>query len=67
MQAIYRYRRLLGVVLFVVVLLIVVEASGLREHFSLQSIRDAMQMHPVGGLLLFVALFALGNLVQIPG
>lgn len=67
MQAIYRYRRLLGVVLFVVVLLIAVEASGLREHFSLESIRDAMQMHPVGGLLLFVALFALGNLVQIPG
>ena len=67
MQRIYRYRRLLGVVLFLGVLLIVLEASGLRDHFSLDFIRDAMLRHPIGGLLLFVALFALGNLVQIPG
>lgn len=67
MQGIYRYKRLLGVVLFLGVLLIVFEASGLRSDFSLDSIRDTIQMHPIGGLLLFVALFALGNLAQIPG
>jgi uncharacterized membrane protein YdjX (TVP38/TMEM64 family) len=67
MQGIYRYKQLLGVVLFLGVLLIVFEASGLRDHFNLEFIRDAMLRHPIGGLLLFAALFALGNLVQIPG
>jgi uncharacterized membrane protein YdjX (TVP38/TMEM64 family) len=62
-----RYKRLLGVVLFLGTLLIAFEASGLRDHFSLEFIRDTIQMHPIGGLLLFVLLFALGNLIQIPG
>ena len=65
MQGIYRYKRLLGVVLFLGLLLIVFEASGLRDHFGLEFIRDTMLRHPIGGLLLFVALFSLGNLVQI--
>ena len=67
MEGIYRYRRLLGVVLFLGVLLIVFEASGLRDHFNLPFIRDMIARHPLGGLLLFVLLFALGNLIQIPG
>jgi uncharacterized membrane protein YdjX (TVP38/TMEM64 family) len=62
-----RYRRLLGVVLFLGVLLVVFEASGLRDHFSLEFIREMILQHRVGGLLLFVALFALGNLIQVPG
>jgi len=66
-QRIYRYRRLLGVVLFLGVLLVVFQASGLSDDFNLEFIREAMLRHPLGGMLLFVALFALGNLVQIPG
>lgn len=62
-----RYRRLLAVVLFLGVLLAIFEFSGLRDHFDLQSIRELILGHRVGGLVLFVLLFALGNLVQIPG
>lgn len=62
-----RYRRLIGVVLFVVTLLVVFEVSGLRGHFDLEFIRGMILRHRAGGLFLFVALFALGNLIQIPG
>jgi uncharacterized membrane protein YdjX (TVP38/TMEM64 family) len=62
-----RYRRLLGVALFLAILLAIVEISGLREHFNLAFMRDTIERHRFGGLFLFVLLFALGNLIQIPG
>jgi uncharacterized membrane protein YdjX (TVP38/TMEM64 family) len=62
-----RYRRLLGVLLFLGVLLTVFQVSGLRDHFSLAFIRQLILQHPVGGLVLFVLLFSLGNLIQVPG
>jgi uncharacterized membrane protein YdjX (TVP38/TMEM64 family) len=65
--AVRRNRRLLGVVLFLVILLAVFEISGLRDHFNLAFIRQLILQHRVGGLVLFVLLFVLGNLIQIPG
>jgi len=62
-----RYARLFGVVAFLGLLLIVFEVSGIRERFDLAYIRETIVMHRVGGLLLFVLLFSLGNLIQIPG
>ena len=62
-----RYRRLLGVCLFLGVLLVVFEVSGLRDHFNLIFIRQLILQHRIGGLILFVLLFSLGNLIQIPG
>ena len=62
-----RYRRLVGVVLFLSVLLIVFEVSGLRDHLDLAFVRQVILRHPIGGLVLFVLLFSLGNLIQIPG
>jgi uncharacterized membrane protein YdjX (TVP38/TMEM64 family) len=62
-----RYKRLLGVVLFLAILLAIFQLSGLREHFNLAFIRELILRHRVGGLVLFVLLFSLGNLVQIPG
>lgn len=53
--------------LFLGVLLTAFELSGLREHFSLDYLRRTIEDNPIGGLLVFVVLFALGNLVQIPG
>jgi uncharacterized membrane protein YdjX (TVP38/TMEM64 family) len=41
--------------------------SGLRQHFSLQWIHDQFEQHVLVGLLIFTGLFALGNLVQLPG
>jgi len=62
-----RYRRLLGALLFLGVLLMVFQVSGLRDHFSLAFIRELILQHRVGGLVLFVLLFSLGNLIQVPG
>ena len=62
-----RYKRLLGVCLFLGVLLAVFEVSGLRDHFNLSFIRQLILQHRIGGLVLFVFLFSLGNLIQIPG
>jgi len=62
-----RYGRLISVVLFLGVLLAVFEFSGLRGHFNLTFMRQIIEQHYIGGLLLFVLLFSLGNLIQIPG
>ena len=43
------------------------ELSGLRENFSLEFLRQRIVDHRLGGLAVFVLLFCLGNLVQIPG
>lgn len=62
-----RYKRLLGVALFLGVLLTVFEVSGLRDHFNLAFIRQLILRHQIGGLMLFLLLFSLGNLAQVPG
>lgn len=64
---ILRYERLLGVVFFLGVLLTIFEVSGLRDHLDLAFMRQVILQHWIGGLLLFVLLFSLGNLIQIPG
>ncbi|WP_369959860.1 VTT domain-containing protein [Pseudomonas benzenivorans] len=60
-------RRLLLVILFLLALFLLFELLGIRAQFSLEWLQDLILMHPVAGLLLFVLLFALGNLIQIPG
>jgi uncharacterized membrane protein YdjX (TVP38/TMEM64 family) len=67
MSLIRRHRRLVAVALFVGVLVTVFEVSGLRNHFDLEFIRQLILQHRIGGLMIFVLLFALGNLIQIPG
>jgi hypothetical protein len=62
-----RYKRLLGVGLFLAVLLWIFQISGLRDHFNLAFIRQLILQHRIGGLILFVLLFSLGNLIHIPG
>ena len=66
-HAVLRYKRLIGVGLFLVILVAIFEVSGLRDHFNLPFMRQVILHHQIGGLILFVALFSLGNLVQIPG
>jgi len=62
-----RYKRLLGVALFLAILFAIFEVSGLRDHLDLAFIRQLILQHRVSGLVLFVLLFSLGNLIQIPG
>ena len=59
--------RLLLVILFLLGLFVLFEALGIRAQFSLASLQELILMHKVAGLLLFILLFALGNLIQIPG
>ncbi|MGH8353878.1 MAG: TVP38/TMEM64 family protein [Pseudomonas sp.] len=63
----HRYKRLLLVAVFLVLLLAVFELSGLRQHFSLQFLREQILENRLSGLLIFILVFALGNLIQIPG
>lgn len=64
---IYRHARIIGVVLFLACLLLIFQVSGLRAHFNLAFIREQLSAHAYVGLLLFVLLFCMGNLIQIPG
>jgi uncharacterized membrane protein YdjX (TVP38/TMEM64 family) len=59
--------RLLLVILFLLGLFVLFEALGIRAQFSLEALQALILMHPIAGLLLFILLFALGNLIQIPG
>ena len=62
-----KYNLLLAVVLFLGLLFTVFEVSGLRAHFNLEFLQQQIVEHQLGGLLIFILLFSLGNLIQIPG
>ncbi|MCJ0762841.1 TVP38/TMEM64 family protein [Variovorax terrae] len=62
-----RYQRLLAVIVFLGVLALAFQLSGLREHFNLAFLHQKLLDNKLSGLLIFVLLFALGNLIQIPG
>jgi uncharacterized membrane protein YdjX (TVP38/TMEM64 family) len=66
-QAWMAHRRLWCTIAFTAVLLAVVELTGLRSNFNLASVREAFLAHKLAGLLLFTALFSLGNLIHVPG
>ncbi len=53
--------------MFLALVWAVFQFSGIRSQFSLQFLHDSFQRHMLSGLLIFFALFALGNLIQIPG
>jgi len=67
MHILTRHARIIAVLLFLGILLAGFQFTGLREHFTLAFAREQFELHPAIGLLLFIALFALGNLIQIPG
>jgi len=63
----HRFQRLFAVLAFLGLLLAVFQLSGLRDHLSLPFLHQKFLDNEATGLLIFIALFALGNLVQIPG
>ena len=67
MSLLLRHKRLLAVLLFLGLLLAIFQVSGLREHFSLEFLKHRILENKISGLSIFVLLFALGNLIQIPG
>lgn len=62
-----RYRRLFAVFLMLAALFAVVHWTTLREDFSLAFLRHELADNQWSGLAIFVLLFVIGNLVQIPG
>lgn len=66
-SAVSPYKRLFAVLLFLGLLLAVFEFSGLRDHFSLEFLRQKILDNRLSGLFIFVLAFTLGNLIQIPG
>ncbi len=62
-----RHRRLLAVIAFLGLLVAAFGIFGADEHFSPETIQQGLLRHPVWGLLIYVGLFALGNLLQVPG
>lgn len=63
----HRYKRLLFVIAFLALLLGIFQLSGLRDNFNLAFLHQQFVDNAFTGLLVFIALFALGNLIQIPG
>ncbi len=62
-----KYKRLIAVLLFLAILFAVFKLTGLKDHFTLAFLQQQILENKLGGLLLFVLLFSLGNLIQIPG
>jgi uncharacterized membrane protein YdjX (TVP38/TMEM64 family) len=62
-----KYARLLLTLLFLVLLFLIFDRLGLREKISIDFIQASFNHHLYLGILIFVALFSLGNLIQIPG
>ena len=67
MRVLGRYKGLFVVLLFLLVLLAIAQLTGLQDKVSPAFLRQTLADHRWGGLLAFVLLFCLGNLVQIPG
>jgi len=61
------HRRLIAVALFVGLVFLLYETTGLRDHLNREYLQQKLLEHEVIGLLLFTLAFALGNLAQIPG
>jgi uncharacterized membrane protein YdjX (TVP38/TMEM64 family) len=67
MKFIQQHARLLCVALFLLMLLLGFQWSGMRGVLTLNFIREQLALHTYAGLFVFVLLFSLGNLIQIPG
>jgi uncharacterized membrane protein YdjX (TVP38/TMEM64 family) len=62
-----RWRRLALVLALLALLWAVFHFTGLRDRINPQTLREGFAEHRFWGFAAFAALFALGNLVQLPG
>lgn len=62
-----RYRRILTVLAFLLALGLIAHATVLQDEFSLAHLRAVLHANLLSGLAAFVLLFAVGNLMQVPG
>lgn len=62
-----KHARLLLVLALLALLVVAVRATGLADNFQPSALQQTIAGHRGSGLLIYVALFVLGNLLQIPG
>lgn len=60
-------KRIALVVAVLIALFALFEVLGIRQQLSLEGLKSVISTHQFTGLLLFILLFALGNLIQVPG
>ena len=60
-------KKILLVCLFLALLFALFQFSGLRGHFNLHFLQQKIDDNKITGLMIFILLFSLGNLIQIPG
>jgi uncharacterized membrane protein YdjX (TVP38/TMEM64 family) len=60
------YKRLILVATFLALLAMGFQVAGLRDNFNLEYLHRCFEQNRASGVLIFIALFALGNLIQIP-
>lgn len=66
-QLLFRHGRLLALLALVLLLVWLAQRSGLREELTVTHLQQQLHAHLLTGLLLFVLLFCLANLVHLPG
>jgi uncharacterized membrane protein YdjX (TVP38/TMEM64 family) len=59
--------RLAGLLLFILLLVVLAEISGLRSQLTVTNLQLQLHAHPWSGVALFVLLFCVGNFVHLPG
>lgn len=55
------------VFLFLVIIIMIFQISGLKDHFNLLFLQQKIKQNLFDGLIIFIVIFSLGNLIQIPG
>nr|WP_281502317.1 VTT domain-containing protein [Alcanivorax sp. S6407] len=53
--------------MIIALVLISVEMTGLREQLSVSFLREHLEANPVTGAMIFILVFVVGNLIQLPG
>lgn len=62
-----KLNKIFSLAAFILFVFLIFEFTGLRENFSLPFLRSSIEAHLILGSLLFIAMFAIGNIIQIPG
>jgi uncharacterized membrane protein YdjX (TVP38/TMEM64 family) len=59
--------RLSAIVAFTIAMVLTIELAGLRENFSLDYLRATIEANLFIGIAIFIVMFAVANLIQVPG
>ena len=59
--------KLASIVCLITGLVLLFEFSGLRDNFTVDYLKSSIESHLFLGSIIFIAVFTLGNLIQIPG